>query len=328
MSVSSYTEEIVKQVDKLMLDSLASGSSLYEAAKHTLLGGGKRLRPLILVSVSDSLGGKRESALHAGASVEMLHSFTLVHDDIMDQDHMRRGRPTVHVLWGTPMAILAGDLMHVKSYELMLRALKGKSAEVMSKVLSSLTNAVVVISEGQAMDMEFESRAEVTEEEYVKMISKKTAELFAVSAEIGGLLTNIDGQRISNLRDYGMNLGIAFQIADDILGLTADEKELGKPIYSDIREGKKTVLLIKALHSASEQQRKKILKALGNRNCSREELEDAAKIVLELSLDYATMLAANYSTKALQSLEMAGLSGGPPLLFLRELPNYVVRRRK
>ena len=144
----------------------------------------------------------------------------------------------------------------------MLRALKEKSADVMSKVLSSLTNAVVVISEGQAMDMEFESRAEVTEKEYVKMISKKTAKLFAVSAEIGGLLTNIDGQRISNLRDYGMNLGIAFQIAGDILELTANGKELGKPIYSDIREEKKTNLLTKAIHSASEQERKKILKTL------------------------------------------------------------------
>jgi len=121
--------------------------------------------------------------------------------------------------------------------------------------LSSLTNAVVVISEGQAMDMESESRVEVTEKEYVKMILKETAELFAVSAKIGGLLAEIDGQRI--LRDYGMNLGIAFQIADDILGLTADEKELGKPIYSDIREGKKTVLLVKPIHSAPEQQKKK-----------------------------------------------------------------------
>ena len=122
----------------------------------------------------------------------------------------------------------------------------------------TVCNAVAVISKGQAMDMESESRTEVTDKEYVK--TRKTAELFAVSAEIGGLLAEIDGQRI--LRDYGMNLGIAFQIADDILGLTADEKELGKPIYSDIREGKKTVLLIKALDPAFEQERKKILKAL------------------------------------------------------------------
>ena len=120
-----------------------------------------------------------------------------------------------------------------------------------------VTNTVVVISEGQAVHMESESRVEVTEKEYVKMILKETAELFAVSAEIGGLLADIDGQRISNLRDYGMNLGIAFQIAGDILELTADEKELGKPIYSDIRKGKKTVLLIKAIHSASEQERKR-----------------------------------------------------------------------
>ena len=125
-------------------------------------------------------------------------------------------------------------------------------------MFAGLTNAVVVISEGQAVHIESESRVEVTEKEYVKMILKKTAELFAVSAEIGGLLADIDGQRISNLRDYGMDLGIAFQIADDILGFTTYGKELGKPIYSDIREGKKTILLIKALHSASKRQRKKI----------------------------------------------------------------------
>ena len=124
-------------------------------------------------------------------------------------------------------------------------------------LFAGLTNAVVVISKGQAMDMESESRVEVTEKEYVKMILKEIAELFAVSAEIGGLLADIDNQRISNLKDYGMNLGIAFQIFNDILGFTTDRKELGKPIYSDIREGKKTVLLIKALHFAPEQQKKK-----------------------------------------------------------------------
>ncbi|WP_373286774.1 polyprenyl synthetase family protein [Sulfodiicoccus acidiphilus] len=311
-----------------MLSVLEGRGPLYEAARHTLLGGGKRLRPLILVAVSDILGGEREKALYAGASVEVLHSFTLVHDDIMDQDQLRRGKPTVHVLWGVPMAILAGDLLHVKSYQLIQMALRGKSSETVLRALDTLTRAVVVISEGQAKDMEFESRSDVTEAEYIDMISKKTAELFATSAELGGVLAEADEDKLRKLREYGINLGIAFQIADDILGLTGDEKELGKPVFSDIREGKKTILVIKALHEGSERQRKIILTALGNRSSSRDELAAAANVLRDLSLNYALKLAEEYSNKSLSALDSLNIASGPQAQFLRDLATLVVRRRK
>ncbi|MBW9141318.1 MAG: polyprenyl synthetase family protein [Candidatus Aramenus sp.] len=327
MSIDQYLNEIVSNVDKEIFSYLKGDTKdLYEASLYLLKAGGKRLRPLILVASSDLVGGERTRAYKAAAAVEVLHNFTLIHDDIMDQDTLRRGKPTVHVVWGVPTAILAGDLLHAKAFEILNDALRGLDGERYFWALSTFSRSVIVISEGQAMDMEFEKRADVTEAEYVEMIKRKTAQLFACSSALGGIVGGGDRGAVEKLYSFGMDLGISFQIVDDILGLTADERELGKPVYSDVREGKKTILVIKALEMASDKERKIILEGLGSKDS--EKVRAAAEIIKSLSLDYAYDMAERYLDRALKSLnsiegksEIAGMA-------LKYLAEFTVKRRK
>jgi len=281
MSFEDYFNRIVENVN-INIEKYLKGDiqELYEASFYLFKAGGKRLRPLILVSSADLLGGDLNRAYLAGASVEVLHTFTLIHDDIMDEDTTRRGMPTVHVKWGIPMAILAGDLLHAKAFEILNEAFRGMSSNKITRAFEIFTKAIIIISEGQALDMQFEDKVTVSEEEYLDMIKRKTAMLFSSSAALGGLIATDNEKEIQALADYGLNLGISFQIVDDILGLIADEKELGKPVYSDIREGKKTLLVIKTMKEATDEEKKILLKALGNKNASKDELITAAEIII------------------------------------------------
>ncbi len=327
MNIDQYFNDIVSNVDKEIFSYLNGDTKdLYDASLYLLKAGGKRLRPLILVSSSDLVGGERSRAYKAGAAVEVLHNFTLIHDDIMDQDTLRRGKPTVHVVWGIPTAILAGDLLHAKAFEILTDALKGLDGERYFWALSTFSKSVIIVSEGQAMDMEFEKRAQVTEGEYVEMIKRKTAQLFACSSALGGIIGGADKDTVDKLYSFGMNLGISFQIVDDILGLTADEKELGKPLYSDVREGKKTILVIKALERASDLERKTILEGLGSKD--PEKVRAAAEAIKSLSLDYAYDLAEHYLDNALKSLESVESKNEIAGMALKYLAEFTVKRRK
>ncbi|MEM4139371.1 MAG: polyprenyl synthetase family protein, partial [Sulfolobaceae archaeon] len=170
--------EIAERVDKIILENLVGDlkvSKLYESSRYLFLGGGKRLRPSIVVLTSELVNGDVNRSYILGAAVEVLHTFTLIHDDIMDNDPIRRGMPSVHVKYGVPMAILAGDLLHVKAFEILHKGLKGLDQDKVNKGLEKFIEAIITISEGQALDMEFEEKKEVSEEEYFEMIKKKTA---------------------------------------------------------------------------------------------------------------------------------------------------------
>ncbi|BFH72463.1 geranylgeranyl diphosphate synthase [Sulfurisphaera javensis] len=329
MSFEDYFNTIVDNVNK-RIEKYIKGNvkELYEASYYLFKAGGKRLRPLILVASSDLLGGERERAYLAGAAVEVLHTFTLIHDDIMDEDTTRRGMPTVHVKWGIPMAILAGDLLHAKAFEILNDSFKGTSNNKISKAFEIFTKAIIIISEGQALDMQFEDRSIVSEEEYLDMITRKTAMLFSASAALGGLIATENEKEVEALAQYGLNLGIAFQIIDDILGLVADEKELGKPVYSDIREGKKTILVIKAIKEAKEDEKEKILKTLGNKNATKDELSAVAEIIKKYSLEYAYTKAEEYMKKAIDSLESISWKNNEAGKALKYLAEFTVKRRK
>ena len=329
MSFENYFNEIIANVNKKIEEYIKGDvKELYEASYYLFSAGGKRLRPLILVASSDLLGGERERAYLAGAAVEVLHTFTLIHDDIMDQDTLRRGMPTVHVKWGIPMAILAGDLLHAKAFQLLNDAFKGAESERITKAFSIFVNSIIIISEGQALDMQFENRKDVSEEEYLDMIRRKTAMLFSASASLGGLVAGGGEKEVNALSQYGLNLGISFQIVDDILGLIADEKELGKPIYSDIREGKKTILVIKALKEANDEEKKIIERTLGNRNATREELSKCAEIIKKYALEYAYDLADKYRDKALEALYSINWKNDEAGKALKYLAEFTVKRRK
>jgi len=301
---------------------------LYNAALHLIRAGGKRLRPVIVVAAAEALGEEAEKALPFAVAVELVHNFTLVHDDIMDRDEFRRGVPTVHKLWGEPLAITAGDLLYAKAFEALTDAHdKGVPAERVTKAVRVLAKASSIIAEGQAMDMMFEEEEYVDIEDYLKMIYKKTGALFEASAVLGGLVATDDENILSSLASYGKSLGIAFQIRDDILGIMGKEEELGKPVGSDVREGKKTLPILYALGRLEGEAREKLEKVLGNRDAGREEIEEVARLIKESgAIEYAEELARRYSEQALAALKVLPESEYREML--EELARFAVPRTR
>ncbi len=217
--------------------------SVYEPARYLLNAGGKRMRPMLVMFSCTASGGDVRKAVHAAAALEILHTFTLVHDDIMDNAATRRGRATVHTKWNTNVAILVGDELLALAYRSLFRT----EHKNIKRIAELFTEGVVEVCEGQGYDKEFESRHDVSFDEYNMMITKKTARLLAVSCEIGGILGGANEQRCRALRKFGEHIGRAFQIQDDLLDITGNEKTFGKVIGGDLREGKKTYLLLTAL---------------------------------------------------------------------------------
>ncbi len=231
--------------------------SLYEPVKYVLSGGGKRIRPLLVILACEAVGGNIAQALHAAVAIEILHNFTLVHDDIMDNASSRRGRATVHTRWDDNIAILVGDELVALAYRELLKT----RSPFIPRVADIFTEGVVEVCEGQTFDKEFESREDVTLDEYLLMIGKKTGTMVSVASQIGAVIGGGTEREIRALTAYGTNIGRAFQIQDDLLDIIADEKEFGKTIGGDIVEGKKTYLLIQA-YARARGSDKKMLRSI------------------------------------------------------------------
>jgi len=277
---------------------------LYEAARHLVEAGGKRLRPYLLLRSCELVGGDADAALPYAAAVEVLHNFTLIHDDIMDNDALRRGVPTVHVRWGIPIAIAGGDLLFAKVYEAIVKHSAGKlPCSGVKACIERVSDAAIAICEGQVLDISFPRLSDVSEEDYFLMVGGKTAALFKACAEVGAIVGGGSPEEVERLGGYGWNAGIAFQLVDDYLGATSDEKTLGKPVGSDLREGKKTLIIIHALKHASPEEREKIERVLGIENASPSDLEAADELLRSLgSLDYALERAGGYAEEARRML--------------------------
>ena len=306
--LSSQITESAKKVNKFIeevVDSESEPKILYKAARHIIDAGGKRLRPFLVLKSCKLVGGNEDDALATASSLEMLHTFTLLHDDIMDQDEKRRGVSSVHNTWGVPIAIVAGDLLFAKVYESITKHTDTKhvAPKRILQVLQELSEATIVLCEGQTRDMIFEDKETVSEAEYFEMIQGKTAALFETSARCGGLLGGANKSQIKRLGEFGRFSGIAFQMIDDILALTADESVLKKPVGNDIREGKRTLMVVRALEKASKSQRQKILETLGNKDASPEQIQETINVIDSLgAITYAKKLADNYIKKAKKSL--------------------------
>ena len=329
MKISEYARRLASRVNEMLYEWMQGEPTfLYEASSHLLKAGGKRLRPTMLVLSSRVVGGDEASSLPAAAAIELLHNFTLVHDDIMDRDDFRRGLPTVHKIWGEATAILAGDLLFSRSFEMMLRTLDvGVPVERVIEGLKYLAWAATTVAEGQALDMSFEEKEKVSEMEYLEMVEKKTAALFKASMVIGAVIGGGEDKNISLLGEYGRLLGIAFQIQDDILGVVGDEKVLGKPVGSDIREGKKTIIIIHALENASANEREKILSVLGDQSASREEVQEVIDILRDVgSIDYARSKGKMYAEMALSKLREVDPLDEEAYSMLAELVEFVITR--
>jgi geranylgeranyl diphosphate synthase type II len=228
------------------LGQIAAGrqpAALYEPTHYALVGRGKRIRAALVMLAAEAVGGQGHAALDAGVAVEMLHAFTLVHDDIMDSAATRRGRQTIHTKWDDGTAILAGDVMIGLAYKLVL----DDPPPQLTGVLDALSRGIIDVCEGQALDQEFEGRNDVSLDDYLHMITMKTGRLVEMAAEVGGLIGGGSAAQIEGLRAYARHLGQAFQIQDDLLDITADEETLGKRIGGDVIEGKRTYLLVKAI---------------------------------------------------------------------------------
>jgi geranylgeranyl diphosphate synthase type I len=326
--IQENLEEIAKPVDDFMENILQNGSpiQLYRASKHIIASGGKRLRPFLTVKACEATGGKMKDAVPFAAALELLHNFTLIHDDLMDHDELRRGEPTVHKKYGEPLAILAGDLLFAKVYQSVLDyAPDNISSDDIIFALQKMTDAIIVLCEGQALDISFPKVTDITEEDYIFMIGAKTSSLFKACAEIGAIAAGASNSQREALAKFAWDAGIAFQIPDDILGITAEESKLGKPVGSDIREGKKTIINIHALKFANKQQLEALLKAMKYEEPDQILIRSAKQVINELgSIEYAKIQAEKYAASAFESI--SHLKDSPAKRQLINLVNYFVYR--
>ncbi len=240
--LASVAETIDHMIDRYFVDKTGE---LNKASAHLLAAGGKRLRPAVVMLAADTVKpSSSDELLHAALALEVTHTFTLIHDDIMDDDSLRRGVPTVHTKWDMPTGILAGDVLYARAFEHLCMVDAKDDAKV--RAVTMLAKACADICEGQHMDMSFEHRTDVTEPEYLEMVKKKTGVLYAAAAGIGAVLAGGNAVQVKALYHFGLNTGVAFQIQDDLIDLLTPAEKSGKDQASDLREGKQTLLMIKA----------------------------------------------------------------------------------
>ncbi|MEM2715824.1 MAG: polyprenyl synthetase family protein, partial [Candidatus Thermoplasmatota archaeon] len=276
--------------------------------------GGKRLRPIIAYVSCEAVGGNGMDTIPFGVALELIHTFTLIHDDIMDRDEERRGKPTVHKIYGENTAILAGDALFAKSFEI---ASYIENDRIAKRILRNLAIMAKEICEGQDMDMSFEKIEYVDEKKFLEMIEKKTARMFEHAAMGGAIIGRAKEKQIEALRNYGLNLGMAFQIWDDCLDVIG--KDIGKPIGSDIRRGKKTILYIYGYKKDKE----RLLKIYGK----DEEIKQAISFFEEIgAIDYAKNMAFIYAEKAKKAIERIRNSEEKKKLI--EIAEFAVKREK
>jgi geranylgeranyl diphosphate synthase, type II len=271
---------------------------LYDPLAYMLSLGGKRLRPVLVMMANDLFAGNSEGTVPAALAVEVFHNFTLVHDDIMDKADIRRGKPTVHKKWSETVGILSGDLMMIKATQLLCETETTRLREL----LEVFNATAVEVCEGQQIDMNFETRWDVSVDEYIHMITLKTAVLLGGSLKIGALVANASEEDANNVYDFGKNIGIAFQIQDDVLDSFGEGDKVGKKIGGDIAANKKTLLLIKAFELGDADTRERLNKLIGLSN-EEEKIEGVLAIYEQLQVkEIANGLKADYLKKAFAAL--------------------------
>ncbi|MBU0496376.1 MAG: polyprenyl synthetase family protein [Candidatus Thermoplasmatota archaeon] len=298
-------------------------ASLFEATKHLPSGGGKRLRPVLALLSCESISQNCYDVLPFAAALELVHNFSLVHDDIMDNSTLRRNLPTVHVKYGEPTAILAGDYLFAKAFEAMHDL--NVDLDLYKNLNHGLIECILAICEGQQLDMIFEHRATITETEYMDMIKKKTAVLFSLASYGGAEIAGADTTMVTAMKNYGIYLGLAFQIWDDYLDLSSDEQTLGKDIGNDIRNGKKTLIAVNALQIATGTQKTLLQQTFGNPNATELDIHQVFSLFKDLkSIEYARKTAMNFNTKAKQCLGLLPETNTKQLLY--HLTDYAIQR--
>lgn len=327
--MSSATQLTVKEVFDLLRDDLAAIEAEFERdtvsavpaitdiGAYLRAGGGKRIRPALLLLSAKLLQYSGQGAVRLGAVVEIVHTATLVHDDIIDEAQMRRGRPSANTNWSNSRCVLAGDWLYMQAFKIALQERKLKVLDV----LIDLTQQMV---EGELLQMEKLGRC-VTLQEHFDLIFRKTACLFATSMRLGAILGNATDEQEQRLEEYGRNLGMAFQIVDDVLDLTASEEVLGKPVASDLREGKVTMAVIHALERCSPSERDLVETVLRERTFRSVTHEQ----ILAMLEKYGSISAANTKAAEYADASRAAIQSFPDSEIKRALlwvPDFVIER--
>ena len=295
--IPEYQGIIVKEIEKFQKEN--KDFSLYDPVKYILDIGGKRLRPVLTLVATDLFGGIVADSIKPALGIEVFHNFTLLHDDIMDNAPLRRGQATVHEKWNVNAAILSGDVMFVQAFSLVTSC----KNEFLRDVLDLFNVTAIEVCEGQQHDMDFESRNDVSIDEYIEMIRLKTSVLVACALKLGAILASAPKEDAEKLYDFGLNLGIAFQIKDDILDVFGDAALVGKKVGGDILANKKTYLLLKALEDADESQNV-TLKSWLSKEGGVDKVEAVTEIFEALSVkEKADEVMDGYYQKSIEALD-------------------------
>jgi geranylgeranyl diphosphate synthase type II len=325
-------EKLLREIQKDLenhIEQLNFGGQpeeLYEPISYLMELGGKRIRPLLTLLAYRLYRDDYKEVLTPAVAVEVFHNFTLMHDDIMDNAPLRRGEPTVHKKWNANTAILSGDVMLVKAYEMLLEIQEDKLAACLVR----FNKTAAEVCEGQQFDMNFENREKVSEEEYLNMIRLKTAVLLGFSLQLGALLAGAPAGDSERLYDFGVNIGIGFQLKDDLLDVYADKSKFGKQVGGDILSNKKTYLLIKALEAAEDEQARELNHWLRSKNFDpKEKVETVTRIYDQLNIKKLTeQKMKSYFDKGFDQLAALNIKNAENLKLLWRFTHNLVNREK
>ena len=316
-AIQALTASDMAAVDTLIRRRLASDVLLVnQIGEHIIAAGGKRLRPMLVLLAARAMGYCGDDHHQLAAIIEFIHTATLLHDDVVDESDLRRGRKTANALWGNAPSVLVGDFLYSRSFQLMVEL---ENTEIM-RVLANTTNA---IAEGEVLQLLHVRNPDTDEAAYLQVIERKTAVLFAAATRLGGLLADVDPLHLQALHNYGLQLGFAFQIADDVLDYTADSEALGKNLGDDLAEGKATLPLIHALANTDAATRERMCAAVRSGDV------DAMPMILQAiretgGLDYSAAKAREHARRAEAALR--GLPDSPWLEALHGLAQYAIAR--
>jgi geranylgeranyl diphosphate synthase type I len=327
MSLQEESKRIALRINAFVEERVrGEPAALYDASLHLIRAGGKRLRPFMTLKFHSLYSDDESAAIPAACALELVHNFTLIHDDIMDRDDMRHGVPTVHKSFGEPLAILAGDVLFAEAFKLVSEtpAFAGDHGRL-KRAVDLLAESLVVLCEGQAIDVKASGDEIYTEEQYYDIIRKKTAALFEAASVMGVLTGGGTEEDMGNARMYARNLGMAFQIVDDLLGVVGDPAETGKPVGNDLREGKKTLPIFMAVQRSSGKDRELLMAVWGKEEAKQEDVEAAVEALRRLDVERAARELAQDSVG--KALDYLGKLPGDDKHWLADLAHFVVERK-
>jgi octaprenyl-diphosphate synthase len=314
-----FAEEDLARVELEIRQQLSSEvDRIGEIGRYLLLSGGKRIRPILLLLTAKLAGYSGERIFPLSAMIEFMHTATLLHDDVIDHSHLRRGHPTVNSRWGSALSILVGDFLYAKAMALVVD-------DGDPQILKEITRVTMTMTEGQVMETLRIGDTGLTEAEYGQIIRQKTAALFGACCYIGGVLGGLPAERSEGLRRFGITFGSAFQLVDDALDFTGKEQRLGKPVGSDLREGKVTLPVIITLQHASPDESALIDRFVRGDDRSPEAFQDIVALIQKYNgIEYALREAERFVEQA--ELELQRFADGPAYDLLMELADFIVKR--